>query len=1372
MTKPYSPIFLIFKSINQILLRLNTIFKIFLIIFFTNSLSSSQNIQSAGESGIPLITNYLPKNYFANVQNWASLQDKRGVMYFANGEGVLEYDGVNWRLINVPNDLVRCLAIDEDGIIYVGGINEIGYLSADSTGLLKYASLNKLISKDIPDFGDVWRIIVNQDGLYFQTFSSLFLIESSKEKNASFLNGVLKNHFIKRWESRTRFNPIHSLENRIFAHERNVGLQELVDGKLNILKGGEEFAQDLICIMLPFPPPKVKSSKIPTRILIGSLRRGLFLYDGTKFEKFNNEADNYLIENRLYFRGALLHDGSYAFGTQVGGIVVIDSLGRLKRIFNKSDGLINNTVWDLFPDREGNLWASLDYGISKILYPSSSLIFNEKSGFEGTIQAINNYEGKIYLASSSGIYYSNLNEYQKDKIFKRVQGITVQSWFLLPLNNSLYAATNDGIFEIKNNSASIIDINLRYTYCLYKSISDTTIIYAGLHNGLAVLKNQNQKLSVVGVIPNFQNGILDIQEDEDGNLWLNDISGKIIKIKIPSEKSDLAGYKKQNLDDPQTFKSKLKLFNYKEKVYFYNFNKIFRFDKESNKLISDKKFEDVLVDTTDRILNIYNQDDKVLWLIKNTRGKTLVQQITLNNSRSINKTYAFLEMTGEDFLSDISLFKFYIDENNKNKIWVSAGNILVNYSINSTYESDKFIKATPLIRKVSTDNSIIYNGYWNTPNLTDKDTEIKFSQNSIIFEFASPSYYKESGNDYQYKLEGFSDNWSEWNRDTKKEYTNLQSGSFVFKVRTRDILGNVSEEAAFSFRILPPWYKTWWANLLGFLIVLLIINSVIRFRVSYLKNKNIVLERLVNERTAKINEQKETLAKQAQKLLELDQIKSNFFANISHEFRTPLTLIKGQLENVLRMVKDETVKKKINIAFNNSNRLNRLINQVLDLSKLESGKMKLEYESTDIIALLKNRVASFDSLAEQNKILVKFESKLESLLLDIDREKIEEVIDNILSNAFKFTPPNGKITLTLEEDKSEFTNYAVIKISDTGIGIAEDKLANIFDRFFQADSSSTKQYEGTGLGLAIVKEIVELHGGSITVTSKINTGTSFLIFLPVDETEIRSSEIEQSKELEKIKIEEDKSLILIVEDNSEVRSYIKENLEANYRIEEAVNGEEGISKAIEKIPDLIITDVMMPKVDGFELCNKLKNDHRTSHIPIVILTAKANEEDKIGGLQIGADEFLAKPFSPRELEIRVGNLIHIRQLLREKYKEVSVIKSEDIKANPIDKEFLEKVFGLIKEHIEDQQFSVQILADKMAMSVSQLNRKLNALINQSAGKLIRSTKMDYAAKLLEKNAGNITEIGYRIGFSDLHSFTNSFKEKFGISPSEYLKQRK
>lgn len=1319
--------------------------------------------------GSPLITNYLPKDYSANVQNWAVIQDRRGVLYFGNGEGILEYDGVSWRKISIPNDVARCFAIDEDGRIYIGGINEFGYLKPDSSGALKYVSLNKFISKEKINIGDLFRIIINDDGLYIQTFSTLLLLEEDKSIKGSYLDRIIKKPSIRIWNTKTRFNPIHSLGNRIFVHERNVGLQEMKNGKLVMLAGGELFAQDLICIMLPFPSPYSNHSEEAEKILIGSLRWGLFLFDGRKFEKFNNGADNYLIENRLYFRGALLGDGSYALGTQLGGIVVIDQNGNLKRIINKLSGLNDDTVWDLFKDNEGNLWAALDNGISKILYPSSLNKIDEQSGFEGSIHSINKFDGKLFLATNSGIYFldegnSNLNKFQK------VQGISVQSWDFLPLSNSFLAITNDGLIEVSSDKINVVDNNLRYSYCAIQSQLSPKYIYSGLHNGLAVFEITDKGVKSVGRVGGFENGIENIQEDSQGNLWLNDISGNVSKIQTPIIKADLDGYKQIINLSGTALGSRSKIFKYNTEIYFYNKKNIFRFDEIRNKVVPAELFSNIFPDTNHSIQYIYSGQSENLWCVASVNGKVNVFEISLTNGSQKTLSHLFLDLLEDEIPTDFVPLAFFISEDYSKTLWIGGGNILLKYNLESKLNFSDNLNFETLIRKISVNgNKSIYNGYNIEPEIQN---EISYSENSVIFEFASTSFIQESNNDFQYFLEGFDQNWSEWNRETKKEYTNLPSGEFTFKVRSKNALGDSSNAALFQFVILPPWYRTWWANFLGIIFLLVFINYLIKYRVRYLSNKNIILEKVVSERTAEINEQKVTLEKQANQLLEMDQIKSNFFANISHEFRTPLTLIKGQLENVLGMVKDDIVKKKINIAFNNSNRLNRLINQVLDLSKLESGKLKLEFETTDIISLLKNRVASFDSLAEQKSIFLEFNSNIEKLFLNIDKEKIEEVIDNLISNAFKFTPLNGKISLTIDKEKSGFSENAVVKISDTGIGIPEDKLQHIFDRFYQADSSATKQFEGSGLGLAIAKELVELHGGSISVSSKLNSGTSFSIRLPIDEIILNPAEAEQSIIPEITDGGEDKSMILIVEDNNEVRNYIKENLEKNYRIDEAVNGEDGIYKAIEKIPDLIITDVMMPKVDGFELCTKLKKDRRTSHIPIVMLTAKADEQNKLDGLQIGADEFLAKPFSPRELEIRVGNLIHIRQLLREKYKEISVIKSEDIKANPIDKEFLKKVFILIKDHLEDNQFSVQKLADEMAMSVSQLNRKLNALINQSAGKLIRSTKLDYAAKLLEKNAGNITEIGYRIGFSDLPSFTNSFKDKFGVSPSEYLKNLK
>lgn len=1348
---------------------MKTTFLIFFFLFLFCQFSTAQKTNSFSQTDSPLITNYLPKNYLANVQNWAVIQDKRGVMYFANGEGVLEYDGVSWRKIPIPNDITRCLAIDEDGTIYVGGINEFGYLKPDSSGALKYISLNKFISKQKLNIGDLFRIIINRDGLYLQTFSTLMLFEEDKSSKGLYLDRIIKKPSLKIWNTKTRINPILSIDNRLFVHERNVGLQEMVDGKLVMLPGGEQFAQDLICILLPYPSPFSTDKTRDKKILVGSLRYGMYLFDGNKFEKFANEADKYLIENRLYYRGTLLGDGTYALGTQLGGIVVIDQNGKLKKIIDKKSGLNDNTVWDLFNDNEGNLWAALDNGISKILYPTSVNFVSEKSGFEGSIHSINKIDNELMLATNSGLY--SLDENNSDaQHFQKVEGISVQSWDILPLKNSYLAITNDGLIEVQSKKIHVVDNRLRYSYCAIQSSIHSNIIFAGLHNGLAVFENTELGVKSIGKVSGIENGIENILEDSKGNLWLNDISGSVFIVQPPGEASNLNGYKEIfNLSESMSGR-RLKMFKYLGEVYFYSERNIFQLNEKTRKVIPAELFSKIFSDTNRSIIHIYPDRNEVLWCAAEIEGKIVLIEISFVNGKQKISAHKFWELFEDDIPSGFVSLAFYVENNFPKTLWIGGGNVLLKNNFEKKLLYSKSTSFKSLIRKISiTGHKPLFNGY---KPATDIKNEISFSNNSLIFEFAAASFINEEGNDFQYLLEGFDQNWSEWSGDSKKEYTNLSAGEYNFKVRSRNTIGVIGDEATFRFVVLPPWYRSWWADILGIIFLLVLINYFIKYRVKYLNNKNIVLEKMISERTAEINEQKLILQKQANQLLELDQIKSNFFANISHEFRTPLTLIKGQLENVLGIINDETVKKKLNVAFSNSNRLNRLINQVLDLSKLESGKMKLEIEPADIVSLLKNRVASFDSLAEQNKISLEFYSKIEKLYLNIDKEKIEEVIDNLISNAFKFTPPNGKIILTIEKEKIEFSDDAIVTIKDTGIGIPEDKLPHIFDRFFQADSSSTKQFEGSGLGLAIVKELVEMHGGSISVKSELNLGTIFSIRLPIEETELIISETDKIRTSENIQLDEEKSMILIVEDNFEVRNYIKENLEPHYKIEEAVNGEEGIKKAIETIPDLIITDVMMPKIDGFELCTKLKNDQRTSHIPIIILTAKAGEQNKLDGLQIGADEFLAKPFSPRELEIRVGNLIHIRQLLREKYKEISVIKSEDVKANPIDKAFLDKVFGLIKNHLEDNQFSVQKLADEMAISVSQLNRKLNALINQSAGKLIRSTKLDYAAKLLEKNAGNITEIAYRIGFADVSSFTNSFKEKFGISPSEYLKNVK
>jgi len=580
---------------------------------------------------------------------------------------------------------------------------------------------------------------------------------------------------------------------------------------------------------------------------------------------------------------------------------------------------------------------------------------------------------------------------------------------------------------------------------------------------------------------------------------------------------------------------------------------------------------------------------------------------------------------------------------------------------------------------------------------------------------------------------------------------------------------------------------------------------------------------------------------QAEKLQELDRLKSDFFANISHEFRTPLTLILGPAEHLLKEKTGED-KKNLSLIRRNAQRLLQLIDQLLDLSKLERSKLNLHASPGDFIAYLKGLVMSFESLSVRKGISLQFDTDDSSNLTEswFDRDKIEKIFSNLLSNAFKFTPEGGEVRVTISkavdcplkniitdreqqyelvhprcrlcmeemenQDSKELTqpfNCVNVTVTDTGEGIPAGQLPHIFDRFYQADSSSRRVHGGTGIGLTLVKELVELHYGSIVVTSDEGKGTAFKICLPLSKFHLKPDEIAKravSEQAEKsrandyvkqpgfieeeveenvsvesstekeVKESTDRPILLIIEDNADVRAYIREQLQKEYAILEAIDGEEGINLAVESIPDLVISDVMMPKKDGYEVCRTLKTDKRTSHIPVILLTAKARAEEKFAGLETGADAYVLKPFSQQELAVRVRNLIELRRKLRAKYSTATVIKPSEVEANPMDREFLQQVVSTIEARMGEEHFGAEDLAGEAAMSISQLNRKLNALVDQPAGKLICSMRLQRSAELLTKKSGTVAEICYEVGFGSQANFTRAFKKQFGCTPLEYQKK--
>lgn len=654
-----------------------------------------------------------------------------------------------------------------------------------------------------------------------------------------------------------------------------------------------------------------------------------------------------------------------------------------------------------------------------------------------------------------------------------------------------------------------------------------------------------------------------------------------------------------------------------------------------------------------------------------------------------------------------------------------------------------------------------------------KKIVLPYRDNIISFQVAALDYSDPAQKQYAYMLEPSNKNWIQMGNNRLITFSNLDPGNYTLRIKTGYTNGSWNEKGiSLNLIILPPWWRTWWAYLLYSLVAAAMLLLIRKFELRRVELRN----RLRVEHL------------EAQKLKELSHLKSRFFANISHEFRTPLTLIMGPVEDLLKTGNEEHFKKILPEVHRNSKRLLQLINQLLDLSKLDAKSYHINTTREDIIPFTKQIVRSFSSMAEKRNIDLAFEvdPKLTDLLEEgktrfyFDEDMIEKIVNNLLSNAFKFTGDSGSIhvRMNLSEMKN---NLLELSVSDTGTGIPAEKLPHVFDRFYQADDTDERRYEGSGVGLSLLKELVDLLHGQVRVESVPGAGTTFFCYLPFDQKIFSGKAISGIENMQKPVIDspteeplvvtpfpndELKDHVLIIEDHQDVRKYIRGKLEDTYSVSEASNGKEGLEIARNMIPDLVISDVMMPEMDGFELCRKLKTGNLTSHIPIILLTARAEDHDKISGLETGADAYLVKPFNSQELDVRVKNLIELRKKLRAKFSNKLVVKPSEITVTSMDQEFMKKLMTSVEAHLSDAKFSVSQLGEEVNMSVSQLNRKLKAIIDQSPQKFIRSLRMQRALELLRKDKGNVSEISWEVGFEDPGYFSKVFKNHFGCLPSE------
>ncbi|MCC8197862.1 MAG: response regulator [Tannerellaceae bacterium] len=676
-----------------------------------------------------------------------------------------------------------------------------------------------------------------------------------------------------------------------------------------------------------------------------------------------------------------------------------------------------------------------------------------------------------------------------------------------------------------------------------------------------------------------------------------------------------------------------------------------------------------------------------------------------------------------------------------------------------------------------------------TENITEsKKLKLNHTVKSFTLEFTALEAPEPLSLIYACRMEGFNDQWIEYDNNRRfATFTNLNPGTYKFQVKAtnnREIWGD--EYTSLIITILPPIWATWWAKIGYGFILLLVVYIILKMMFIRVKDKNeLRIERL------KLKQQEE-----------INQLKTSFFTNISHEFRTPLTLIISPLESMLATETDPEKKQMQQLMLRNAQRLLHLINQLLEVNKVEEGKMQLKVQPLDLISFVSSVINSFREVARKKQVELIYTYYAADCKIWYDPDMLDKFLTNILANALKFTSAGDQIEIHIQEIDEE--NLA-LSISDTGIGMDKETMEHVFDRFYQKDNKKI----GTGIGMHLTKSIIELHHGSITVQSQEGKGTTFYIQILKGEThfkpdekvyeefkpsyatvikeqepDLRQKEINLKiqpqqpveKKKEKDKLEQLLSptsfhgTLLVIEDDEDMRQYIREELEDTYRIEEATNGKDGLEKARKQMPDLIITDIMMPEVNGIELCRTLKTDPETSHIPIIILTAQGDQERRLEGLETGADSYISKPFNIKHLKIRIEKLIELRKNMKDRFSKSLNMEAQEITLTSTDERLLQNAINYVRKHMESPDMSVEGMSKELGLSRTHLHRKLKALTGQSPVEFIKTIRMKQAAYLLSTGKLSISEVGYKVGYNTPSYFSSSFSSHFGMPPSIYMEQ--
>ncbi|MEP6747330.1 MAG: two-component regulator propeller domain-containing protein [Bacteroidota bacterium] len=1345
------------------------------------------------QSGQPEFNRIDISQGLSNNQVRSILKDSKGFLWFATLSGLNRYDGYQFKIFRHNQRDSTSLSDDNILRIFEGPDDKLwidthsGYnifdpvkesVNRDFSGYLKKISLpNVPITHMIKDaHGDYWFLMAKQSVFKYNSVTGKTTHVYELPAGETPISSFAQDNHADIWIVHTN-GAIDKIDNKtgsITNHYNaltNYFKNELVNYSILVDKQQELW------------------------LYASTDARGVFHYipSSGKLEQIDKDSKPYHLNNNIVV--GVLQDNSNDIwiSTDHGGINILDktthSIRYILNNINDRKSLSENSITYAYKDNADIIWVgTYKQGISYyhpdiIKFPLFRHIPSNTASLQ--YDDINDFaedaKGNIWIGSNGGglIYYDrarqkftqyvhhadNKNSLSNDVIvclyMDRHQRLWIGTYF-----GGLDCYDGKKFTHYRHNLADSNSIADDRVYEILEDSNDN--LWVGtLSAGLDLLdRNKNIFHHYKAYAPNSIHAyyISELMEDRDGNIWVGSANG----VDVLEKKTGNFVYYSNFTNNPKGISNNniiSLLQDSRGLVWAGTSDGLNVFDKQNNSFKSFR-MEDGLPGNT--ILTILEDKQQRLW-VSTPNGLSCIQVHQKNedvNDITINcKNYDELDGLQGIAFNENAALKTHKGElvfgGAKGFNLFDPGTILPDKNIPSVVLTDLqvFNKSVAIGEKI--DGRIIL------PGAISETSEItlKHNEDVVSFEFAALSFLYPEKNKYAYRLEGFNKRWVYTDGKTRKaNYTNLDPGDYTFYVKAANSDGVWNEKAVtLALKILPPFWKT----PLAYLLYILFFAAVLWFA------RRLVLQR------ARMRFEIEQQKQEAQRMHELDMLKIRFFTNVSHEFRTPLSLILSPMDKIMREAKDSSQRKQLQLVHRNARRLLNLVNQLLDFRKMEVQELRLNPAQGDIIRFTRDIFQSFTDIAEKKNIQFSCYSTVESLLMPFDYDKLERILFNLLSNAFKFTGEHGKVAVQLQMEMENNRQLLAIKVIDTGIGISKEKQDKIFERFFQSDIPGSLVNQGSGIGLSITKEFVKLHNGTVWVDSEPGKGSCFTVLLPVIEMPAVNAEQETiltgpepEMDLRPLvaatsSVNGKKQTLLIVEDNEDFLFYLKDNLREHFNILEAENGKTGWQKALGNHPDLVVADISMPEMNGIDLCKKIKKDQRTAHIPVILLTALAGEEQQIKGLETGANDYMTKPFNFEILLSRVKNILDEQSRLRKTFQKQVDVQPADISIASSDDQFIFHAKEIVEKNISNPDFSVEDMSRHLFMSRVTLYKKLLALTGKTPVEFIRSFRLKRAAQLLEKSQMTISEVAYEVGFNSPKSFSKYFKTEFNMSPSSY-----